>query len=186
MNCGNESQGLGLLTLSALLPSLYHQTGKTNVTSSPPQFQVVLFFFSLYLVGVAQGGHKPCVQAFGADQFDGKNPEESKAKSSFFNWWYFGLCVGSSATYLTVTFIQENLSWALGFGVPCIAMVVALIVFLLGTTTYRYTNITQDEEGPFVRIGRVFVTTIRNWRTAPSEIGAEGESHGPLTNQQFK
>ncbi|KAK9929712.1 hypothetical protein M0R45_026800 [Rubus argutus] len=67
--------GLGLLTLSAVLPS--------------SQLQVLLFFFSLYLVAVGQGGHKPCVQAFGADQFDRHDPEECKAKCSFFNWWYF-------------------------------------------------------------------------------------------------
>nr|XP_048323111.1 protein NRT1/ PTR FAMILY 5.10-like [Ziziphus jujuba var. spinosa] len=147
--------GLGLLTLSALLPS-----------HSP--FQMVLFFFSLYLVAVAQGGHKPCVQAFGADQFDGEDPVESKAKSSFFNWWYFGVCAGALATNLIVSYIQENVSWVMGFGIPCIVMVIALIVFLLGTTTYRYTNIITEKESPFVRIGRVFIAAIRNWRTAPS------------------
>ncbi|MBA0882028.1 hypothetical protein Goshw_029316, partial [Gossypium schwendimanii] len=33
---------------------------------------------------------------------------------------------------------RDNLSWVLGFGILCIIMVVALIVFLCGTTTYRY------------------------------------------------
>ncbi|MBA0692250.1 hypothetical protein Goari_009824, partial [Gossypium aridum] len=37
---------------------------------------------------------------------------------------------------------EDNLSWVLGFGILCIimvvALVVALIVFLCGTTTYRY------------------------------------------------
>ncbi|KAK9271228.1 hypothetical protein L1049_026818 [Liquidambar formosana] len=90
--------GLGLLTLSAVLPSLnpsYCQDTNRTTPCSPPQFQVILFFFSLYLVAVGQGGHKPCVQAFGADQFDGHDPVECKAKSSFFNWWYFSLCAVS-------------------------------------------------------------------------------------------
>ncbi|XP_008240575.1 PREDICTED: protein NRT1/ PTR FAMILY 5.10-like [Prunus mume] len=182
--------GLGLLTLSAVLPSL---TGSdcqkiNQSTSCSSQFQVLFFFFSLYLVAVAQGGHKPCVQAFGADQFDASDPEECKAKSSFFNWWYFSLCFGTTFTLILLTYIQDNLSWGLGFGIPCIAMVLALFIFLLGTRTYRY-SIKGDEESPFVRIGRVFVTALRNWRTTPSAITSEEESRGTLpheSSEQFK
>ncbi|BFG37601.1 hypothetical protein CerSpe_238750 [Prunus speciosa] len=182
--------GLGLLTLSAVLPSL---TGSdcqkiNQSTSCSSQFQVLFFFFSLYLVAVAQGGHKPCVQAFGADQFDVSDPEECKAKSSFFNWWYFSLCFGTTFTLLLLTYIQDNLSWGLGFGIPCVAMVLALFIFLLGTRTYRY-SIKGDEESPFVRIGRVFVAALRNWRTTPSAITSEEESRGTLpheSSEQFK
>ncbi|XP_050159797.1 protein NRT1/ PTR FAMILY 5.10-like isoform X1 [Malus sylvestris] len=145
--------GLGLLTLSAVLPS--------------SEIQVV--FFSLYVVVVAQGGHKPCVQAFGADQFDVSDPEECKAKSSFFNWWYFGICAGTSMTLTVLTYIQENLGWGLGFGIPCIVMVFALLLFLLETRTYRYSS-KGDEESPFVRIGKVFVAALRNWRTTPLAV----------------
>lgn len=93
---------------------------------------------------MAQGGHKPCVQAFVADQFDEQDLEECKAKSSFFNRWYFGICTGSFVTIFLISYIQENFSWGLGFGILCIVMVIALIVFLLGSTTYRY-NIAQEE-----------------------------------------
>ncbi|GMN51801.1 hypothetical protein TIFTF001_020948 [Ficus carica] len=183
--------GLGLLTLSAFAPSSSGSDCETNdITScSPPLFQVISFFFSLYLVAFAQGGHKPCIQAFGADQFDGEHPEECKAKSSFFNWWYFGISMGSLVTMSIVSYIQDNLSWALGFGIPCIAMVVALLIFLLGTTTYRF-SIPHNEKGPFVRIGRVFVAAFRNRRaTTSSAIGTEEESGGFLLHQnseQFK
>ncbi|XP_062027365.1 protein NRT1/ PTR FAMILY 5.10-like [Rosa rugosa] len=166
--------GLGLLTVSALL------------TSS--ELQILLFFFSLYLVAVAQGGHKPCVQAFGADQFDGQDPEECKAKSSFFNWWYFGICTGSLFTVLVLAYIQDNLSWGLGFGIPCVVMVLALIIFVSGTRTYRY-SIKGEEESPFVRIGKVFVAALRNRRTSSSAIASEEESRGTLPDQsseQFK
>ncbi|KAK9929739.1 hypothetical protein M0R45_026825 [Rubus argutus] len=166
--------GLGLLTLSACLPS--------------SQLQVLLFFFALYLVAVGLGGHKPCVQVFGANQFDGQDPEECKAKSSFFNWWNFGVCVGSLFAFSVLAYIQDNLSWGLGFGIPCIVMVLGLFIFLLGTRTYRY-SIKREEENPFVRIGKVFVSAVRNWRTPPSGIASEEESRGTLphgSSEQFK
>ncbi|EOY17337.1 hypothetical protein QUC31_001425 [Theobroma cacao] len=183
--------GLGLLTLSATLPSVSTSVGQNadNVTlSSSLQFQVILFFFSLYLVAFAQGGHKPCVQAFGADQFDTQDPEECKAKSSFFNWWYFGMCAGTLITLWVLNYIQDNLSWVLGFGIPCIMMSVGLVVFLLGSTTYRF-SVKGDEESPFMRIGRVFIMAVRNWKTASSAIAAEEEARGTLpteSSKQFK
>ena len=161
----------------------------TNISlGSSSLLQVALFFVSLYLVAIGAGVHKPCVQAFGADQFDGQDPEECKARSSFFNWWYLGVCGGAAVTILVLTYVQDNLSWALGFGIPCMAMVAALVVFLLGTRTYRY-GTKGDEENPFLRIGRVFVTAVRNWRTSPSAIAFEEEARGTLphhNSQQFK
>ncbi|KAM7258276.1 hypothetical protein ACFE04_014017 [Oxalis oulophora] len=186
----NIGPGLGLLTYSTLLPSLItiHYENIDETTSRSPHFQIILFFFALYLVAIAQGGHKPCVQAFGADQFDEEDSEECKAKSSFFNWWYFGLCGGIFISLLILTYIQDYLSWVLGFGIPCMVMVLALVVFLLGTKTYRF-SVTGSEETPFVRIGRVFVTAIKNWRTSSVAIANEEEARGAFPDQvseQFK
>ncbi|KAE8056158.1 hypothetical protein FH972_012951 [Carpinus fangiana] len=164
--------GLCLLTLSAMLPSLSPSSDNLDakiIRGSSNQVQEILFFVSLYIVAVGQGGHKPCVQAFGADQFDGQVPEECKAKSSFFNWWYFGVCAGGTVTVMMMSYIQDNLSWGLGFGIPCIVMVFALGVFLVGTRTYRY-SIKGKGKSPFVRIGSVFVAALRNWRTTPSAL----------------
>ncbi|XP_062097599.1 protein NRT1/ PTR FAMILY 5.10-like isoform X1 [Humulus lupulus] len=157
--------GLGLLSMSATLPSVsgFGCQNNNNMLCSTPQFRVILFYFSLYLVAIGKGGHKPCTQAFGADQFDGQDPEECKCKSSFFNWWYCCAAAGVIVSVLIVSYIQDNLSWALGFGLPCIAMVIGLVVFLLGTTTYRY-SIELNKRGPFVRIGSVFVAAFRNRR----------------------
>ncbi|KAM3685142.1 hypothetical protein ACB098_11G098800 [Castanea mollissima] len=181
--------GLGLLTLSAMLPFITtsNYMGKNKVILASSELQVNLFFISLYLVAVGQGGHKPCVQAFGADQFDGEDPVECQAKSSFFNWWYFGLCASTSVAMLILTYVQEDLSWGLGFGIPCVAMVIALGVFLLGTRTYRYS--VREVKSPFVRIGQVFVTAIKNRRAKPSEIAIEEEACRTLpqhNSEQFK
>ncbi|KAK9933033.1 hypothetical protein M0R45_020246 [Rubus argutus] len=75
-----------------------------------------------------------------------------------------------------------------GFGIPCIVMVLALSIFLLGTRTYRY-SVKGDEESPFARIGMVFVVSLRNWQTCSSAIASEEDSRGILPHQsseQFK
>ncbi|KAK4352788.1 hypothetical protein RND71_028306 [Anisodus tanguticus] len=177
--------GLGLLTLSAVLPffvSSNCQTTDNANACAPPQHQVVLFFFSLYLVAIAQGGHKPCVQAFGADQFDPLDSEECKARSSFFNWWYFGMCGGNIATISVLNYIQDNFNWGLGFGIPCVAMCLALVSFWLGTMTYRFSS-RCEEKIPLVRIGMVFLKAVRNSRATSVE---ETKVQCDRDSQQFR
>lgn len=116
--------GLGLMTISAMLPSSSPNQDTSNKSTGGFSLhsQTIIFFVALYLMAVGIGGHKPCIQAFGADQFDGNDPRESKAKSSFFNWWYFGLCMGLLLGVGVLSYVQDNISWDLGFGIPCIVM----------------------------------------------------------------
>ncbi|XP_030525260.2 protein NRT1/ PTR FAMILY 5.10-like [Rhodamnia argentea] len=179
--------GLALLTLSAVLTSLGTSEcqNTTRITScSFSKLHAILFFFSLYMVAAGQAGHKPCVQAFGADQFDEQDPVESKAKSSFFNWWYFGLCAGATVTFVVIVYIQDNLNWSLGFGIPCIIMVVALVIFLMGTRTYRFSN-RSNGRSPFIRIGHVYVAAAKNWRKIAPLLPSEEEAL-ELTPENYK
>ncbi|MCL7026498.1 hypothetical protein MKW94_028687 [Papaver nudicaule] len=171
--------GLGLLTLSVVLPSIIGPRdcllNSSSILCTVPSFQVIFFFCSLYLVAFGRAGFKPCVQAFGADQFDARNPEECKSKSSFFNWWYFGICLGSSIARLFLTYIQDNVSWALGFGISTFSLAMALIVFLLGTQTYRY-SVKNENENPILRIIEVFVAAAKNWKQSSSlDVSRDGE-----------
>ncbi|XP_022852257.1 protein NRT1/ PTR FAMILY 5.10-like isoform X1 [Olea europaea var. sylvestris] len=180
------SQGLCFLSTSVVLYSFkssHCQNATNNKACSAPQFQIIIVYFSFYLVALAQGGHKPCVQAFGADQFDEQDLRECEAKSSFFNWWYFSMNLGTIMALLVLCYIQDNLSWGLGFGIPCIVMCLALITFLLGTRTYRF-RVRSDERNPFVRIGRVFLNA-----TTQTAISKEEEARGILpyqSSEQFK
>ncbi|CAN6459605.1 unnamed protein product [Victoria cruziana] len=160
--------GLALLTLSAVFPI----SCSDNASScSSSKFRLAFFFISLYLVAIAQSGHKPCVQAFGADQFDETDPEERKSKTSFFNWWYFGMCSGTLCTVALINFIQESVGWGLGFGLPCLSMTISLIVFLIGTFSYRFKM--APAESPFTGIARVFVAAIRRWKWTEEEMESE-------------
>lgn len=126
------------MTLSAALNPSYCKSDKINLSCSPPQFQKILFFFSLYIVALAEGGHSPCVQAFGADQFDVEDEEELQEQSSYFNWGFWFPCFGILLVLLVVNYIQEYVSWELGFGIPTMVMCFALVALLAGTMTYRF------------------------------------------------
>ncbi|KAL6609929.1 hypothetical protein ACP70R_039898 [Stipagrostis hirtigluma subsp. patula] len=160
--------GLGMLAFSTFLSSGSHHQCTTATAGgkncTPSTLQVAIFYVSLYIVAVAQGGHKPCVQAFGADQFDQSDPKESVSRSSFFNWWYFGMCAGTAVTLVFLSYVQDNIGWGLGFGIPCAVMAAALVVFLLGTRTYRY-YISSGKRSLFARAGEAF-TAWRSRRNA--------------------
>ncbi|KAF7099732.1 hypothetical protein CFC21_101331 [Triticum aestivum] len=153
---------LGMLTLSSALPA-FHSDGCSSFTAlslacSPSPVQVTIFYVSLYMVALAEAGHKPCSQAFGADQFDQHHPKESVSRSSFFNWWFLGMCSGTAATTMVSSYIQDNIGWGLGFGIPCLIMLFALAIFLLGTRRYRY--YTSTHSSPFARLARALVALI--------------------------
>ncbi|KAL6288785.1 hypothetical protein ACE6H2_006295 [Prunus campanulata] len=129
-----------------------------TVSVIPLHYQKAMFFVALYMLSVGLAGHKPCVQTFAADQFREDSPEEKKAKSSFFNWWYLGITVGASAAILVVIYVQDNVGWAAGFGILTGAIAVALAVFLFGYKKYRK----QGPLGsPFITVAQVFVAAAR-------------------------
>lgn len=151
--------GLLFLTLSVSLSALKPPTcTKGSICPRASREQLGFFFFSLYLISVGTGGVKPCLEAFGADQFDEEDNKERIMKASFFNWWYFGLCMGAMLALTILVYIQDNVSWGLGFGIPAIVMVVALATFLAGTKFYRHK---LPAGSPLTRIAQVIVAATR-------------------------
>ncbi|KAL2234115.1 UNVERIFIED_CONTAM: Protein NRT1/ PTR FAMILY 5.4 [Sesamum indicum] len=128
------------------------------VSAVPLPLRHIVFFIALYILSIGEGGHKPCVQTFAADQFDENIPEEKAAKSSFFNWWYVGIVCGATAAVLVVIYVEDYVGWSLGFGMLAVAVAAALIVFLAGSGGYRR----QAPVGsPFTRVAQVVVAAAR-------------------------
>ncbi|XP_027355546.1 protein NRT1/ PTR FAMILY 5.4 [Abrus precatorius] len=145
-----------------LLSSLIYLVGMIFLTLSVSALRnKILFFVALYVLAIGDGGHKPCVQTFAADQFDEDTPEEKDAKSSFFNWWYLGIVAGSTASVFVVIYLQDNVGWGVGLGVLAAVLALALALFLLGIKRYRRES---PSGSPFTRLAQVFVAAARKWR----------------------
>ncbi|KAM1018349.1 hypothetical protein FF1_039838 [Malus domestica] len=145
-----------------------------SVSVIPSQSRRAMFFVALYILSVAQGGQKPCVQTFAADQFDENTPEEIKVKSSFFNWWYLGLVFGATSATLGVVYLQDNVGWGLGFGILAGVLVLSLVSFLVGTKRYRKQ---RPPGSPFTTVAQVLVAAARKWHVIET-LNCEGVYYG--------
>ncbi|GAB4848161.1 hypothetical protein Ancab_002828 [Ancistrocladus abbreviatus] len=153
--------GMCTLTFSALIPAfrLAECVGSVCPSATPAQYAV--FFSGLYLIALGTGGIKPCVSSFGADQFDDTDPRERVKKGSFFNWFYFSINIGALVSSSLIVWVQENLGWALGFGIPALSMGIAIASFFSGTPLYRF----QKPGGsPLTRMCQVLVASFHKWK----------------------
>ncbi|KAF6153494.1 hypothetical protein GIB67_027361 [Kingdonia uniflora] len=148
--------GMTLLAVSASVPGLKPSCDKG--VCNPSWSQKAVFFVALYSIAFGTGGIKPCVSSFGADQFDDTDVAEKEKKNSYFNWFYFSINVGALIASSLLVWIQMNVGWGLGFGIPAIAMAIAVSTFFLGTRLYRY----QKPGGsPITRICQVIVAACK-------------------------
>ncbi|KAI6671004.1 hypothetical protein NL676_005889 [Syzygium grande] len=152
--------GMTLLTLSASVMGLKPTcTGKDNCHAT--NIQSAVCFIALYLIALGTGGIKPCVSSYGADQFDDADEAEKKRKGSFFNWFYFAINIRALIAGSVLVYIQDNVGWGLGFGIPAAAMAIAVCTFFLGTRLYR----NQKPGGsPLTRLCQVVVASFRKYR----------------------
>ncbi|KAL6605866.1 hypothetical protein ACP70R_041519 [Stipagrostis hirtigluma subsp. patula] len=120
-------------------------------------------FFPLYMMSLGQGGYQPSLQAFGADQLDVDDDAESgtteeekkKVKSMFFQWWYFGLCSGSLLGNSTMSYVQDNFGWGIGFAIPSTVMAMSVAAFFCCTPLYKQTQTKsagRQSPGSFVKV----------------------------------
>ncbi|UPQ97781.1 proton-dependent oligopeptide transporter [Chloropicon primus] len=131
----------------------------------------LLLFVALYIIAVGTGGIKPNVSSFGADQFDENIPKQKKEKESFFNWFYLFINLGSLVASTAVVYVQQEISWTIGFLIPAVCMFLATWIFYFGRR--RYVRI-KPAESPIVRVLKVVFSATRKNKSVyhPGEQGA--------------
>nr|AET36827.1 slc15A1 protein [Ctenopharyngodon idella] len=102
---------------------------------------IALSTLGLILIALGTGGIKPCVAAFGGDQFE---EHQEKQRSTFFSIFYLSINAGSLLSTLITPILRsqecgiysKQSCFPLAFGVPAALMVVALVVFIAGHSMY--------------------------------------------------
>uniref|UniRef100_A0A8D3CIA9 Solute carrier family 15 member 1a n=1 Tax=Scophthalmus maximus TaxID=52904 RepID=A0A8D3CIA9_SCOMX len=104
-------------------------------------FHVVLSMVGLFLIALGTGGIKPCVAAFGGDQFE---DHQERQRRTFFSVFY--LCINGGSLLSTIItpilraqncgIYSQQKCYSLAFGVPAALMLVALVVFIVGSGMY--------------------------------------------------
>ncbi|KAK9077968.1 hypothetical protein SSX86_002025 [Deinandra increscens subsp. villosa] len=144
--------GMVLLTLAVSVKFL-KPTCTNGICNKATTSQVAFFYSSLYIIAIGAGGTKPNISTFGADQFDDFNPDEKRLKVSFFNWWMFSSFLGALVATLGLVYIQENLGWGLGYGIPTVGLIFSLVIFYIGTPMYRHkVRKTKSPAADFFRV----------------------------------
>ncbi|KAL7229260.1 hypothetical protein ACSBR2_007878 [Camellia fascicularis] len=163
--------GMVLLTMAVSIKIL-KPTCINGVCNKASSSQAAFFYSALYIIAVGAGGTKSNISTFGADQFDDFNPHEKKLKVSFFNWWMFSSFIGALLATLGLVYIQDNLGWGLGYGIPTAGLLLSLFIFYSGTPLYRHkVRKTKSPAGELLRVPIVaFANRKLRVPSHPSEL----------------
>ncbi|KAG9458158.1 hypothetical protein H6P81_002666 [Aristolochia fimbriata] len=118
-----------------------------------------ILFSGLYLVALGSGGLKAALPALGAEQFDEQDPKERRHVSSFFNFFLFSMCVGSSLGVTFLVWIQNNRGWDKALTISSSSILLGLVCIAFGYPKYRNR---VPSGSPLTRIARVLVAAVRN------------------------
>ncbi|KAM1328742.1 hypothetical protein ACFX2I_012722 [Malus domestica] len=153
--------GMSVLTLAVSLPSLKPPPcldSHVENCKKASTLHLAVFYGALYTLAIGTGGTKPNISTIGADQFDDFDAKEKKHKLSFFNWWMFSIFFGTLFANTVLVYIQDNVGWALGYGLPTLGLLLSVLIFLAGTPFYRHK---VPSGSPFTRMAKVIVAALR-------------------------
>ncbi|RLM65841.1 hypothetical protein C2845_PM16G18720 [Panicum miliaceum] len=158
--------GMMLVTFSAFLPTTDRSLrgGLVNVA-----------FLGLYLVAFGSGGVRAALLPFGAEQYDDDNAVDRERKMSFFSWFYILVDFGMIVSGVFIVWVQQNISWGLGFGIATACVALAFAGFVLATPMYKRSMPTGT---PLKSLGQVVVAAFRKVSLrVPADAGLLYEVH---------
>ncbi|XXG62208.1 hypothetical protein AAC387_Pa05g0619 [Persea americana] len=169
-----EFLGYGLLALQAHVPSLRPPECDVSNPESNCKgvhgYNAALLYVAIYLVALGEGCIRANLASFGGDQFDEDDPNESKHRSSFFNWFTVGISIGAITGLIFIVWIEDHKGWDYGFAACALIVILGMLVLIAGSPFYRNQ---QPKGSPLTRMLQVFVAAFRNRRLVLPENEVE-------------
>ncbi|XP_016980162.1 peptide transporter family 1 [Drosophila rhopaloa] len=137
--------------------------GAVPLTGMPTKAVTVV---GLLLIAIGTGGIKPCVSAFGGDQFS--LPAQSLQLAKFFSLFYFAINAGSLISTTFTPILRADVHcfgdqdcFSLAFGVPAVLMIISVLIFMAGKRLYRC----QPPAGNMIfGVSRCIADAFKGWR----------------------
>ncbi|KAG5028024.1 hypothetical protein AAZX31_05G029500 [Glycine max] len=152
--------GLLLIQLTAVFKNLHPphcgKEMKTCIGPTAGQMAFLVSGFGLLLIGAA--GVRPCNLAFGADQFNPNTDSGKKGINSFFNWYFFTFTFAQMVSLTLIVYVQSNVSWAIGLGIPAALMLISCLVYFMGSKIYVKV---KPSGSPITGIVQVLVVAVK-------------------------
>ncbi|XWS74238.1 hypothetical protein CRYUN_Cryun02cG0198400 [Craigia yunnanensis] len=147
--------GMVVLTLTATLSNLRPQQCETgsSLCHGPSKLQLAILYTGITLASIGLGVVRFTLATLGANQFD-----TPKDQGIFFNWFFFTFYAACVISSLVIVYVQDNISWGLGFGICAAANFIGLVIFFLGNRFYRHD---KPQGSPYTSLARVIVAALR-------------------------
>lgn len=101
-------------------------------------FQMGVLVFGLFWLSIGSGGIRPCSVPFAVDQFDLTTAEGRHGSSTFYTLYYTTQTLVLLINQTVLVYIQDSVSWTLGFALPTVYMIVSILFFFAGSKVYAY------------------------------------------------
>ncbi|QHO50689.1 Protein NRT1/ PTR FAMILY 2 [Arachis hypogaea] len=159
--------GLLVIQLTAAIEKLHPPHCEENTTcKGPTEGQMTFLKTGLGLLLIGAAGIRPCNLAFGADQFNPNTDSGKKGINSFFNWYFFTFTIAQMISLTIIVYIQSNVSWAVGLGIPAALMLLSSVIFFLGSNMYVKV---KPSGSPLTSIVQVIVVAAKKRKLKLSE-----------------
>ncbi|KAL5728140.1 hypothetical protein ACHQM5_001261 [Ranunculus cassubicifolius] len=136
---------------------------------SQTSLDMAVFYMSIYLIALGNGGYEPSLATLGADQFDEEDENEKRSKVSFFSYFYVALNLGSMISETVLAYFQNLGKWVMGFWISTGCGFIGLGVFLTGSLRYRHFKPCGN---PLSRFSQVMVASFKKMKL---DVPANGE-----------